>query len=213
MEKYFDTRLEQRHRKGAADVWRLVAADIQRRLPEPAARVLDLGAGYGDFVNGVGAQEKWAVDQWQGFTKHLVPGVRGVVSDIRALPAEVPQKHFDLCFMSNVMEHFTVEDGEKILQGVERSLRPGGYLVLLQPNFTYCSKHYFDDYTHKTIYTAEGMGNFLRDHGYDLVSVYPRYLPFSFKSRLPRPLWAVWFYLRSPFKPMAAQMLLIAKRR
>jgi hypothetical protein len=114
--------------------------------------------------------------------------------------------------MSNVMEHFSVEDGTRILENVRGYLKKDGHVAFLQPNFTYCARNYFDDYTHKTIYTAEGFLNFLQDRGFKVVTCIPRYLPFSFKSRLPRPLWLIRLYLRLPVKPLAAQMLVIVKQ-
>jgi SAM-dependent methyltransferase len=172
-----------------------------------------LGAGYGGFINEVKAEERWAADLWPGLQKNLQDSVRGVVGDITLELSGIPKNHFSLCFMSNVLEHFYVEDAEKILSHVDRYLEPSGHLVILQPNFTYCSKKYFDDYTHRTIFTAEGICNFLLDHGFSIELALPRYLPFSFKSRLPRPTWAVALYLRLPWKPLAAQMLVIAKKK
>lgn len=210
MEKYFDTRLDLAVRKGADRVWQMVGADIRRRI-SPVSRVLDMGAGYGDFANQFVAEEKWAMDQWEGMKGYLAPSVRPVVGDIRLPSAAIPVAHFDLVFMSNVLEHFVIEDAEAVLKAARAYAKPGAYLVILQPNFRYCSRTYFDDYTHKTIFTAEGLSNFLLDQGFTLERVFPRYLPFSFKSRIPRPDWAVKLYLASSWKPLAAQMLLIAR--
>lgn len=213
MEKYFDSRLNQDFRKGAADVWRLVAEHVVQLTGTAPRSVLDLGAGYGDFINQVKAEDKWAVDQWPRFREHLNTDVKGIVGDIRETVPGLPTGHFDLVFMSNVLEHFSIEDAEKILGNARKCLRPGGAVALLQPNFTYCSRHYFDDYTHKTIFTAEGLGCFVADQGFEPIVMKPRYLPFSFKSRLPRPLWAVKLYLRLPIKPLGAQMLFIGQQR
>ncbi len=38
-----------------------------------------------------------------------------------------------------------------------------------------------------------------------------RFLPFSMRSRVPKWPWLVRLYLRLPFKPMAGQMLLVAR--
>lgn len=211
MEKYFDTRLNPESRRGAGMVWGLVAKDILSHFPTKISSVLDLGAGYGDFINEVPVPQKWAVDLWPGLREKLKPGIQSVISDITAPVPGLPENHFDLCFMSNVLEHFVIEDALKVLENARRHSKVGAYLVLLQPNFTYCSRTYFDDYTHKTIFTAEGLSNLLLDNGFELVAVKPRYLPFSFKSRLPHPRWIVWLYLQLPWKPLAAQMLIIAK--
>jgi SAM-dependent methyltransferase len=212
MERYFETRLDTKFRKGADLVWGLIARDVTSRLGVPVTTVLDLGAGYGDFINQLEAPEKWAVDSWPGFMNCLHSKVRGIVADITQPLPEVPRDYFDFCFLSNVMEHFSVEDGVKILTQLKAHVRPAGRIAFLQPNFTYCYKTYFDDYTHKTIYTSEGFVNFLKDNGFIVEFCCPRYLPFSFKSRLPRPLWLIRLYLALPFKPLAAQMLIVVRK-
>lgn len=212
MEKYFDTRLNLEFRRDADAVWRLVASDILRKLRVKIHSVLDLGAGYGNFINQVGAETRWAADIWSGMREHLAPKVRSAVGDIRNPITEIPRDYFDLCFLSNVLEHFSIEDAALVLKNAHAYLKSGGHIAILQPNFTYCYKNYFDDYTHKTVFTAEGLRNFLMDNGFYIVDCQPRYLPFSFKSKFPRPLWMVALYLRLPWKPLAAQMLLIAKK-
>jgi hypothetical protein len=211
MEKYFETRMSQAHRAGAAEIWRIIAADILRQVGHPIRSAIDIGAGYGDFINGVELEERWALDQWEGMPAHLAQGVNSVVGDILAKQAAVPQRHFDLCFLSNVLEHFDLDQGKKILGSVRSMLKPGGSVAILQPNFTYCAKHYFDDYTHKTIFTSEGLSNFLMDEGFRIERCISRYLPFSFKSRLPRPPWMVKLYLKLPYRPLGAQMLIVAR--
>ena len=47
--------------------------------------VLDLGSGYGSFINQVTARRRIAVDAWPGFTAHLAPGVEAVVGDVTDL--------------------------------------------------------------------------------------------------------------------------------
>jgi hypothetical protein len=43
--------------------------------------------------------------------------------------------------------------------------------------------------------------------------VQPRFLPYSMRgSRLPIRPWTVRAYLRSPIKPMAGQMLVVASK-
>lgn len=210
-DEYFATRLDPKDRQDAASLWKIFAADILKQLPIAPKRVLDLGAGYGDFINGAIAEEKWAVDAWDGFTKSLRANVKGIVADIRKPISGLPEQHFDLCFTSNVLEHFSIEEAEMVLEQVKKSLRPGGYFIALQPNFPYCVKTYFDDYTHRTIFTHESLPNFLAAKGFKISLVRARYLPFSFKSRLPRSAFLAKLYLCLPWRPMGAQMLVVAR--
>ena len=92
-----------------------------------------------------------------------------------------------------------------------RLLKPEGRLIVIQPNFRYASKQYFDDYTHRAVFTDVSLPNLLRAHGFQIDHVQPRFLPYSMRhSRLPIRPWSVRAYLASPIKPFAGQMLVIA---
>ena len=97
-----------------------------------------------------------------------------------------------------------------------RIMRVGGRLIILQPNFKYCYKTYFDDYTHLQIFTAEGMYDLLEMAGLRVVDSHPRFLPVNMKSTLKLKLPLLWLlvraYLPLPYKPLAAQMLVIAEK-
>ena len=94
-----------------------------------------------------------------------------------------------------------------------RLLRRGGRLIVMQPNFRYAYRHYFDDYTHRSTFTHVSLANLLRSKGLRMLRVEPRFLPYSMReSRLPVKPWLVRAYLRSPIRPLAGQMLLVAEK-
>ena len=100
----------------------------------------------------------------------------------------------------------------KLLAEAMRVLRPGGRLVLIQPNFRLNPKEYFDDYTHVAIYTDRSLRDFLNASGWNVQHVAARFLPLSMKSRGSGLTFLVPWYLRSPVKPLAGQMLVVAGR-
>ena len=92
-------------------------------------------------------------------------------------------------------------------------LSPGGNLILVQPNFRLAPRRYFDDYTHRTIWTDTSLGDLVAAHGFDVVRSEPRFLPLTMKSRLSFGHRLVPLYLRLPYRPLAGQMLVVARRR
>jgi hypothetical protein len=96
-------------------------------------------------------------------------------------------------------------------------MKAGGKIILLQPNFKYCCKTYFDDYTHQQIMTDRSITELLETFGFSPVKVYPRFLPVNMKStlkfNLPKLDLIVRLYLKLPLKPLAAQMLVVAEKR
>jgi len=206
---YFETRLS--HDPKRTVVWTTLWEEVFTKFIQPSDTVVELGAGWCDFINAVKCERRIAVDLWPGVTKAAAPGVETHVGRAQDL-AFIPDASVDAVFASNLLEHLERADVEALVRESQRILRPGGRFMILQPNFRLCSKRYFDDYTHVSIWTDVGLSEFLEAMGLELVTVRPRFLPFSLKSRLPVSKLLIRAYLRSPLKPAAGQMLVVARR-
>jgi len=195
-----------------AIVWRVVAEHLSGWVP-PAARVLEIGAGYCAWINNVVAARRVAVDIWPEVVQHAPKDVEALVLDAsRDLPT-LGDAAFDVVLASNILEHFDPGVAASVVDDVGGLLEPGGRFIIIQPNFRYASKHYFDDYTHRSVFTDVSLPNLLRAHGFGIDRVDPRFLPYSMRgTKLPIRPWTVRAYLRSPFRPMAGQMLVVAHR-
>jgi SAM-dependent methyltransferase len=190
-------------------VWGAICRYLQRYVPEDGA-VLDLGAGYCSFVNHIRAATRHALDASPELPRHAGAGVTAHVGRCEDLSA-FANGSLDAVFASNLLEHLEWPSIERTLDEVRRALKTGGRLILLQPNFRYCTSTYFDDYTHRTIFTHVGLADLLASRGFAVERVVPRFLPFSFKSRGPKWGFLVALYLRLPWRPLARQMLLVAR--
>jgi SAM-dependent methyltransferase len=188
----------------------LVACEFQKQIP-PDGVVLELGAGYGYFINAVKARRRLAVDVWPGLLEHLDAGVEGLVTDVAQLDG-LADGSLDYVFSSNCFEHVPQPKLVDCLAQLRRKMKPGAMLTIVQPNFKYCAREYFDDYTHVSIYTAQGLCDLLAANGFQIVRCVPRFLPFTIKSWLPVNPLLIRLYLMSPFKPLAKQMLISAIR-
>jgi hypothetical protein len=51
-------------------VWQTLCAAYFNKLVQPQFRVLELGAGYGHFINNVPGARKTGVHQWAGFIEY-----------------------------------------------------------------------------------------------------------------------------------------------
>jgi SAM-dependent methyltransferase len=172
--------------------------------------VLDLGSGYGEFINSVAARRRIAVDAWPGFTGYLQTGVEGVVAPVTEL-GFLDDESVDFAFASNLFEHVTQADLATVLRILRNKLSARGTLTILQPNWRYAFREYFDDYTHITVYSHTSMADFLAANGWEVLEVRPRFLPLTIKSRLPVSPWLIGTYLRLPISPLGKQMLLRAR--
>ncbi|MBW8744362.1 MAG: class I SAM-dependent methyltransferase [Sphingomonas sp.] len=205
---YHGSRLTQDERR--AKTWRALWRFHFSRRIRPNATVLDLGAGYGDFINSVTAAKRIAIDTWPGLADHVAPGVETIIGPVSDLSA-VADGSVDFAFASNLFEHLTQDELIAVLAQLRNKLRPTGQLSILQPNYRYAYREYWDDYTHRTAYSHISLVDLLRAEGWVVIDVAPRFLPLTIKSRLPTWDWLIGLYLRLPFKPMGKQMLVSAR--
>lgn len=208
-QSYFDTRLA--HDSRRAVVWQTLWDEVFCRYVGAEDCVVELGAGWCDFINAVRADRRIAVDLWDGVAQAAAPGVEAHVGPAQDL-GFLADASVDVLFASNLLEHLERPMVEELVSEALRVLKPGGRLLLVQPNYRLCSKRYFDDYTHVSVWSDVGMSSFLQAMGMQLERVEARFLPFSMQSRLPVSRGLIKAYLRSPVKPQAGQMLIVASR-
>lgn len=208
MSAYHQVRLPQDQRRRV--LWQTLCKSYFQKFVSSSATALELGCGYGDFINNIQCAKKIAVDAWPGAREYLAPEVvfhRGSVSDLRS----VPDRSVDFVFASNVFEHVSRDEFLECLREVRRVLRDDGTLNILQPNYRFCYDEYFDDYTHISIYSDRSLCDVLKVNGWEIVESSPRFLPLTVKSRLPVSPLVIRLYLASPLKPLAKQMFVRAR--
>jgi SAM-dependent methyltransferase len=190
-------------------LWRTLCSCYFQSLIAPSACVLELGAGYGHFINNIRCAKRIAVDQWRGLEKYLASGVVGVIGKVTDLTS-LEDGSVDFVFASNLFEHMRRDEFAAVLRQVRTKLKPGGTLNILQPNYRFAYREYFDDYTHVSVYSDRSLSDFLTAQGFRVIECQPRFLPLTVKSALP--VWPILIrlYLVLPFKPMGKQMLIRA---
>jgi SAM-dependent methyltransferase len=193
-------------------VWAAVAAHLSRWI-DPGARVLEIGAGYCDWINHVRATQRVAVDVWPEFGRFASADVQTIVLDAATNLRTLGDASYDVVLASNVLEHFVPDTAATVVSDVAAVLKPGGRIILIQPNFRLAWRRYFDDYTHRAIFTDVSLPALLASRGFNTELVESRFLPYSMRqTALPIRPWLVAAYLRSPIKPLAGQMLVIARK-
>lgn len=196
--------------RGRRRVWASIVRYIRRDAPS-VETLIELGAGYGDFINQFPADKKIAFDLNPTMREHLAADVDLRIEDATAL-ASVPNESVDLIFASNFLEHLEGDEVDSLLGRCFEVLKTGGRLILIQPNHRLCQENYFDDPTHRTIFDDENIAEWLGRHGFRIRKLIAGFLPFSMNGRLPKSGLLTWLYLISPWKPLAAQMYVVAEK-
>jgi SAM-dependent methyltransferase len=206
---YFTTRFVSDPKRDR--LWRHLTDYLVRFVP-PRATVLELGAGYCHFINRVPASRRVAVDIGPQIHEAAARGVEAHESEARAFLAHTQPEQFDFILASNFFEHLEWEELNALIPLVLRALRPGGRLAIIQPNFRLAPHRYFDDYTHRTIFTDVSLRDWLEAVGFDVVKETPRFLPLTVKSTFGSLSFLVPLYLKLPWRPLAGQMFVLAER-
>jgi SAM-dependent methyltransferase len=194
--------------------WEEIARFIYGRLSRPRI-LLDPAAGKCELINSIQSEERWAVDLNDHFIrKYAAPEVKIVIGDI--FNVELPPNYFDGVFISNFLEHLNSQwEVAAVLEKMYRSLRPGGKIAVIGPNFRFTYRSYFDFADHTVVLTDLGLAEHLYGAGFELDAIHPRFLPLSFRGKIPVKRWLVKAYLSLPLAwgIMGKQFLLIATKR
>lgn len=207
-QSYFNSRFS--FQKEREDVWKVLTRYLQNEVPLES-KILDLGCGYCGFINNIIARQKHGLDLFEGVRDYAHPDVCLHIQSATEMD-NFQDESFDLVFASNFFEHLCLEAYEKTIKHVVRILRNKGKLIIIQPNFRYAYREYFDDWTHRLIFTEISLSDSLKSYGLRIKRVIPKFIPFSMKSRLPKWTFLVRLYLYLPIKPFARQMLIIAEK-
>lgn len=191
-------------------VWRSIANYLRSEI-DTNSPVVDLGAGNLDFLESVRSIRRIAIDLDPAILDESAEGVEALRADV-AERIPLADDLIGTVLASNLLEHLERDEVDRCLREIHRTLRPGGKLLVIQPNFRVKPHHYFDDFTHKTILTHHSLRDWLLSIGFEVTRVDARFLPLTLKSRLSFGHHLTPLYLRLPYRPFASQMLVIARK-
>lgn len=215
LDRLYAARFHDDERESKARLWHVLCREFFARYVPNDACVVDLGAGYCDFINNISARRRIAVDLNPDTKRFAAPGVEVHQVALEHLSEAVDQGTVDLAFASNVFEHLRGPDALlRVLANVRTALRPGGRIMVMQPNVRMVGGAFWDFFDHTLPLTERGMTEALEVAGFRIVECRARFLPYTTKSRLPQWAFLVRLYLR--FRPaqfvLGKQMLVIAER-
>ncbi|OCB23469.1 hypothetical protein A5674_24200 [Mycobacterium malmoense] len=215
LHRLYAVRFHDYEHKTKARVWRVICQEFFARYVPEDGCVVDLGAGYCDFINNVSARRRIAVDVNPEIARFAAPGVEVHQLPLEHLSDAVDQGTVDLAFASNVFEHLRSPDALlEVLANVRTALRPGGRIMIMQPNVRLVGGAFWDFFDHTLPLSERGMTEALEVAGFQVVECRARFLPYTTKSRLPQWAFLVRLYLRFRLAQflLGKQMLLVAER-
>lgn len=198
LQRLYDHRFDEQSREGRKRLWGvLVRSCFQKWIPS-SATVLDLGCGFGEFLNQVRCARRIGVDLNPESAKHLEAGIEFHAGDVRNLE-KLQDNSVDVVFTSNLMEHLPSKgDVERMVREVRRVLKPGGQFIALGPNIAVLPGRYWDFWDHVTPISDNSLAELLGLIDFKVVEQRARFLPYTTRSPLPQSSWIVWLYLKLP---------------
>lgn len=215
LKKLYANRFDSRQLQAKVALWKVLIDEFLQDYVPPESTVLDIGGGYCEFINQIRAKKKYLIDLNPDSNLFANPDVKVLNIDVLNFdnkPAFYEQ--FDRIFISNFFEH--LRNKEELIQIISfgfEALKPGGCLLVVQPNFKYSFKEYYDFIDHQLPITHLSLQELLQTVGFEIDLIIPRFLPFSTKGRPASP-WLLKVYLNLPllWRFLGGQMFVKASK-
>ena len=195
----YRTRFGEEEMGGRIELWRVLCDNwFARYIPEDSA-TLDLGAGACEFINNIKSARKYAIDHNPDVTRFAGADITCIVAELVEGLKTLADGELDRIVVSNVFEH--LPDRQYLyacLAECHRVLKPGGKIIVMQPNIRVVKERFYDYSDHSLPLTEKGMAESLASNQFALEEVRTRFLPYTTKSRYPKWPSLVRLYLNCP---------------
>lgn len=214
VQKTYKNRFNDAERKRKDKIWQYLCQYAFQRFIFPIDTVMDLGAGNGEFINHIKCKKKIAIDMNPDTKKYAYEDVEVLDLKPNGLKKKFSKK-IDKVFVSNFFEHLNSKS--ELLEFIDviyEVLKPGGMVIVMQPNIKLVNGKYWDFVDHKLPLTAASLVEAFEISNYKIVDVIEKFLPFTTKNSLPVFPWMIYLYLKIPpwLHIGAGQSLVVAQK-
>ncbi len=197
-------------------VWRVLVSSYFSRFIPADSTVLDLGCGYGEFIQAVRAKTRMAMDMNPGVRDKLEVDVHLFLQDSAEPWLGIQDDSIDVIFTSNFLEHLPNKACvSRTLREAHRCIKPGGRFIAMGPNAKYLGGLYWDFWDHEIPMTENSLAEVLGSNGLVTEVCEGRFLPFTMSSGRRYPLAMIKLYLAFPFlwRLFGRQFLIVARKQ
>ena len=199
---------------GKENLWKILIEEVLQKYIKETDTVLDIGGGQCLFINNIKCGKKYANDLNPDIRKYAAKDVQTIEETADNI-SSIADESVDIVFASNFFEHMKDKDElERVILEIRRILAPNGKLIIIQPNIRYAYKEYWDVIDHYTPLSDKSLSDLLTITGFRITTCYPRFLPWSPKTRLSKFLLLLKIYLRIPlaWKFFGKQLFMVAQK-
>ena len=202
------------HENYRNQVWKILLNEFFSKWIKGTDHILDLGCGYGEFINHASCEVRHAMDL-NPKTKSLLDKEILFHHQDCSEPWSIETNSLDLVFTSNFFEHLPNKDSlADTTSEMKKALKPGGRMVAMGPNISVLKGKYWDFWDHHVALSEQSLCELLEIHDFTIEHSYSKFLPYNMVRVRERPLFMISLYLKFPFlwKLFGKQFLIIAKK-
>jgi SAM-dependent methyltransferase len=195
-------------------VWKILINKFFYKWIRSTDQILDLGCGYGEFINHANCEVRHAMDL-NPKSKSLLDKEIIFHQQDCSESWKIDQNSLDLVFTSNFFEHLPNKESlDRTMGEIKKALKPGGRLIAMGPNISVLKGLYWDFWDHHVALSDQSLCELLEIHDFNIEHSESKFLPYNMVRAKERPLFFVSLYLRFPFlwKLFGKQFLIIAKK-
>jgi len=199
VQRIYRRRFSEEDKKAKSAVWKVLVESFFQRWVAPGNVVVDLGCGYGEFLNYLRCSRRIGVDLNPDSQSHLAPGIEFHQQSVCDL-SFLPDNSVDVVFTSNLMEHLpSKREVEQMAKEALRVLRLGGHFIMMGPNLRLLPGTYWDFWDHVVPITDRSLVECLENLEFQIADCHPRFLPYTTRSSLPQAPSLVRLYVSMPW--------------
>ncbi|EEF59568.1 class I SAM-dependent methyltransferase [Pedosphaera parvula] len=213
LKRIYETRFEST-RQYRSRVWSILLGDFFQKYIGSTETVLDLGCGYGEFINQVQCGKRYAMDLNPNAPGFLEKSVTFLEQDC-SQKWQLPEGSLNVVFTSNFFEHLPDKAAlGRTLDEARRCLAPGGRLIAMGPNIKYLPGKYWEFWDHHLALTEESLKEAVTTRGFQVDRCEGRFLPYTMVNSPEYPLVFLRTYLklRPAWSIFGKQFLVIARK-
>jgi len=188
--------------KSKNNVWRVLCRYFFQEFIKEDDILIDIAAGYCEFLNNIKAKEKIGFDLNLDSNKFANKDISVINDTFFKMEQYLKGKKANVIFASNILEH--LDNQEAVISALKlaiNNLDIGGRLLILQPNIKLVGGAYWDFIDHKCPLTEKSIIEAAETAGFKTVKVIARFLPYTQKSSIPKTAFLIWLYLK--FMPVS----------
>ena len=195
-------------------VWQILVNNFFNKWIRSDFEILDLGCGYGEFINQVNCSTRYAMDLNPRTKDHLDKEIIFYEQDC-SMPWELKPSSLDLVFTSNFFEHLPNKSTlESTVRNIYKALKPNGLLIAMGPNISILNGQYWDFWDHHVALSEQSISELLEINKFKIKKSISQFLPYNMVRIKKRPIFLLKLYLKMPFawKIFGKQFLVTAKK-